>query len=283
MVNSVWAVENQQLKPHKWWSYFQRQIGRTLEEKLGGRWSSGRDSPWHTGTSADRDDYGDTFRPGSLEREGDQCSLEARTRRSRRRVEHRCSSSNPIVLGSRGRKCFRKRHRQNLRKMWRSPLKFNIRDSAIERVKNNEGRRKDYCEGFLCKCKKVRMCPSSSAISEPEPANHEIYEAAALHRPPGHWGSCASTPHLPHPSEMATCGSILDVGQPYHITPRTTHHGLHVVISTKITRCVDIVCLVRPVHQLIEMTTAIRSDPARWRERGISAVLKPEREGADVE
>ncbi|KAG8295334.1 hypothetical protein J6590_082399 [Homalodisca vitripennis] len=49
------------------------------------------------------------------------------------------------------------------------------------------------------------------------------------------------------------------------------------------TRCVDIVCLVRPVHQLIEMTTAIRSDPARWKERGISRVLKPELEGADVE
>ncbi|KAG8305325.1 hypothetical protein J6590_072031 [Homalodisca vitripennis] len=42
-----------------------------------------------TGTSADRVDYGDTFRPGSLEREGDQLSLEATTRRSRRRVEHR--------------------------------------------------------------------------------------------------------------------------------------------------------------------------------------------------
>ncbi|KAG8330322.1 hypothetical protein J6590_066460 [Homalodisca vitripennis] len=45
--------------------------------------------PPETGTSADRDDYGDTFRPGSLEREGDQLSLEATTRRSRRRVEHR--------------------------------------------------------------------------------------------------------------------------------------------------------------------------------------------------
>ncbi|KAG8280646.1 hypothetical protein J6590_076496 [Homalodisca vitripennis] len=42
-----------------------------------------------TGTSADRDEYGDTFRPGSLEREGDELSLEATTRRSRRRVEHR--------------------------------------------------------------------------------------------------------------------------------------------------------------------------------------------------
>ncbi|KAG8299698.1 hypothetical protein J6590_094415 [Homalodisca vitripennis] len=92
----------------------------------------------------------------------------------------------------------------------------------------------------------------------------------------------ASSPHLPHPSAMATWGPILDIGQSYHITPRTTHHGLH-ALFVNWTRCVDIVCLVRPVHQLIEMTTAIRSDPARWRERGISAVLKPEREGADVE
>ncbi|KAG8282185.1 hypothetical protein J6590_041584 [Homalodisca vitripennis] len=56
---------------------------------------------FETGQSADRVIYGDTFGPGSLEREGDQCSLEARTRRCRRRVEKQCSSSNPIVLGSR--------------------------------------------------------------------------------------------------------------------------------------------------------------------------------------
>ncbi|KAG8334704.1 hypothetical protein J6590_084342 [Homalodisca vitripennis] len=49
------------------------------------------------GTSVGRDDYGDTFRPGSLEREGVQSSLEAKTRRCRRPVENRSSSTNPIV------------------------------------------------------------------------------------------------------------------------------------------------------------------------------------------
>ncbi|KAG8254970.1 hypothetical protein J6590_103961 [Homalodisca vitripennis] len=63
----------------------------------------------------------------------------------------------------------------------------------------------------------------------------------------------------------------------------TALDGLQQDAIRRHTRCVDIVCLVSPVHQLIEMTTAIRSDPARWRERGISSVLKPELEGADVE
>ncbi|KAG8247401.1 hypothetical protein J6590_061826 [Homalodisca vitripennis] len=44
---------------------------------------------FETGQSADRVIYGDTFRPGSLEREGEELSLEATTRRSRRRVEYR--------------------------------------------------------------------------------------------------------------------------------------------------------------------------------------------------
>ncbi|KAG8247350.1 hypothetical protein J6590_063100 [Homalodisca vitripennis] len=53
---------------------------------------------FETGQSADRDDYGDTFRPGTLEREGGiSSSLEATTRRCRRPVENRSSSSNPIV------------------------------------------------------------------------------------------------------------------------------------------------------------------------------------------
>ncbi|KAG8269733.1 hypothetical protein J6590_101090 [Homalodisca vitripennis] len=69
------------------------------------------------------------------------------------------------------------------------------------------------------------------SISESEPSNHKINEAAALHRPPVHWGSCSSTPRISHPSAMATSGPLLDFGQPYLIIPWTTDHGLHVVIN----------------------------------------------------
>ncbi|KAG8324240.1 hypothetical protein J6590_097000 [Homalodisca vitripennis] len=91
----------------------------------------------------------------------------------------------------------------------------------------------------------------------------------------------ASTPHLPHPSAMATCGPIPEIGQPLpHHPSDYTSRPPRSDKYKRITRCVDIVCWFETGQSADRV---IRSDPARWRERGISSVLKPEREGADLE
>ncbi|KAG8300113.1 hypothetical protein J6590_084404 [Homalodisca vitripennis] len=108
----------------------------------------------------------------------------------------------------------------------------------------------------------------------------QINEAAALHRPPGHWGSCGSTPRLSHPSAMATSGPLLDFGKPYHIIPWTTDHGLHALLLTRRGAWTLFVGS-RQVKQLIEMSTVIRSRSG-WFERE-GAVLECRRQGADVQ